>query len=147
MCVRRRRVKIIIILFNPGVSSSPAKWPPRPKVTKIGSKRSKMPRRDALLISDLVDIRSLPRGPFLPIAREPRLSLSPSVLTRSFPLREPRPSLFPFTLLSFTPNRNDRKSEPRSPPTAAQWAKIPKTWSQVSKKKFPFRNFLLMEYM
>jgi hypothetical protein len=31
--------------------------------------------------------------------------------------------------------------------TAAQWAEIPKTWSQVSKKKFPFRNFLLMEYM
>jgi hypothetical protein len=50
MCVRRKRAKIIIILFNPGVSSSPAKWPPRQKVTKIGSKRSKVPRRDALLI-------------------------------------------------------------------------------------------------
>jgi hypothetical protein len=42
--------QIIIILFNPGVSSSPAEWPPLPKVTKIGSKRSKVPRRDALLI-------------------------------------------------------------------------------------------------
>jgi hypothetical protein len=50
MCVLPRRAKMIIILFNPGVSSSPAKWPPRSKVTKIGSKRSKVPRRDALLI-------------------------------------------------------------------------------------------------